>query len=175
MAPPSARRTRPGSVGFDRSGQGSGAYIVGLADFQKELRKLTTADERKWNLELGRAFRPIARDAQRHAQEAARSNGGPQGHFYKAIRGSATAREVRLQIKDSRAYAAFWGAKQSHTGWNAGNNGKPNQPSWVGNTWSVGGIGGPYVLNESIADNLDSYIDRIWGAIDSVMGEAFPD
>lgn len=171
MAAPSRRERR----GPTRSGSSSGAYIVGLKELQKELRAIST-DDAKWNRELGKANRVIARRARDDARATARSMGGPQKHFERAILGRATATEVRLQISDGNAYSAFWGAKQDKTGWNAGNSGRPNQPQWVGNSWDVGVRGqGPYALNESIADNLDSYLDDMWSAVDRITAEAFPD
>jgi len=180
MAAPSRSRPRPGAAKYDRSGRSTGAYIVGLAELQKELRALGATDMKKWNLEIGRSFRPIAKRAQGDARAAARAFGGPQKHFANAISGRATAREVRLQITNPDAYGAFWGAKQDHTGWNAGHRGKPNQPRWVGNqyenAWSVGVKGeGPYAINDSIADNLESYVDELWTAVDRVVADAFPD
>ncbi len=81
-----------------------------------------------------------------------------------------------MQVRDSAANAAFWGAKQDHTGWNAGNRGQPNQPEWVGNSWDVGVKGqGPYALNEAIATHLDSYLEEMWDGIDRVVAQAFPD
>lgn len=170
MAAPS--RSRSGSA-TDRTGSSSGAYVVGLRELQKELRAIAN-DDKKWNLELGKANRVVARRARDDARAVARSMGGPQGHFERAILGRATATEVRLQVGNPDAYAAFWGAKQDKTGWNAGNQGRPNQPRWVGNSWDVGGPGGPYVLNESVGQNLDSYIEDIWSGIDAVMADAFP-
>ena len=97
--------------------------------------------------------------------------GGPQRHFAKAIRARGGVAGARLTIGDTNAYAAFWGAKQ-RTGWNAGNS-TPNLPEWVGNSWKVGGPGGPYAINPAIRNHMDDILKAYREGIDALMDEAF--
>lgn len=156
------------------TGKNSGARIDGLRAFVGELKELSDS-ERKWHLELAKSNRVVAKRAATDARGVARPMGGQQQHFEAAIIGKATPADVRIQIRDPKANAAFWGAKQDKTGWNEGNAGDPNQPKWIGNTWDVAVKGqGPIAINDSLADNLDSYIEDIWDGIDRVVAEAYP-
>lgn len=171
MAPPSASRR---SVGV-RTGSTSGAQIVGLKELRKELKKLE--DGKAFSRELGRGLRMVAKKAAGHAQAEARSLGGAQRHFAGAIRGRGGATGARLVIADDTANAAFWGAKQKWTGWNARNSGKgpANQPDWIGNTWQVAERGqGPIALNDSLATHMPEYVEDIYQVLEDVTRGAFP-
>lgn len=173
MAPPSRTRYDPRA----RTGSSSGAQIVGLRELRKELKKLE--DGKAMTRELGRGLRAVAKKAEGHAQSAARSFGGPQRHFAGKIKGRGGATGARLVIQDGAANAAFWGAKQKWTGWNArnsGDGGSANQPDWIGNTWEVAQLGqGPIVLNDSLATHMPEYIEDIYQVLGDVTRPAFPD
>ena len=148
--------------------------VVGLDDFRKELRQLE--DPKPWLRELSAAHRVIGREAAAKAQGAARQMGGPQAHFAGSIRGYGSAAGARVGVADRKANAAFWGAKQDRTGWNAGNGGRPNQPKWIGNTWPVGDPNrGPYAINPAIHDYLPQAEETYGDALDDLMRRAFPD
>jgi hypothetical protein len=78
---------------------------------------------------------------------------------------------ARVGVSNRMANAAFWGAKQ-RTGWNAGN-ATPNLPDWIGNSWKVGGPGGPYGINPAIRTHMDDIIKAYREGIDALMDEAF--
>lgn len=170
MPAPSRARRGPGT----RSGSSSGVQIVGLDELRRELRRLE--NPREWAKALGRIHRSVALEVAKTARSYAQSNGGSQKHFAAAIRGYGSVQAARVGIARPEAFAAFWGAKQSHTGWNTGNEGRPNQPEWVGNAWDVGVKGqGPYALNDAVADRIDWAVDTIWAEVDSLTRAAFPD
>lgn len=146
--------------------------VDGLREFRRELRALT--GDSTWTRALGQANRTVAADAAVWAQMEALGMGGVWAHFAGAIAGRASATEARLQIT-REANAAFWGA-QNRTGWNAGNEGRPQHPEWVSNSWDVAVAGqGPYALNEALADNVDEIIDLFGDALDDLARQAFPD
>jgi len=148
--------------------------VVGLDEFRKELRQLD--DPKAWNKELSAAHRVIGREAAARARSEATSMGGPQKHFARAIRGYGSAAGARIGLANRDANAAFWGAKQDRTGWNAGNGGRPNQPKWIGNTWPVGDPNrGPYAINPAIHDYLPQAEETYGDALDDLMRRAFPD
>lgn len=179
MVAPS-QRTRSGGT---RSGSTSGAAIrvEGLAEFRRELRKLS--EPRAWSKELAGLHRDLAKDMAAKAQAEARGMGGIQRHFADAIRGYGTAPAARLGITAGRkgerywgAYAAFWGVKDNRTGWN--NDGsKPNiKAEWVGNSWDVAVIGqGPYAINSTLATHQRYIVEKYGHAFDALARRAFPD
>ena len=173
MAPPSASRRGPGT----RSGSTSGAavQVVGLKELRRELRRLE--EPREWTKALARIHREVAKATAETARSYATSMGGSQKHFARAIRGYGSAPGARIAIADDRAFAAFWGAKQRWTGWNArnGDAGRPNQPEWVGNAWPIGERGyGPYAVNDAIADRLPWIEETYANEVDDLMKRAFP-
>lgn len=170
MAPPSLSRRGPGT----RSGSTSGVAVefVGLNELRRELRKLE--DSRAWARALGKIHRGVAKEVASTARSYAQSMGGPQKHFASAIKGYGTVREARVGLSDPNSYAAFWGAKQDHTGWNAGNRGRPNQPEWIGNSWDVATKGqGPYALNDAVADRLPWIEQTMATEVDRLLRSAF--
>lgn len=145
--------------------------IVGLKEFRKELRRLD--NPRVITRELGAEFRGIAKDVEGWSQSRARALGGPFAHFAKQIKGRGGATGARITV-GSDANATFWGAKAS-TGWNAGNDGRPQHPEWVGTGWDVGGTGGPYAINAAIRAHEDQIVDDVGDAIERIAAKAFPD
>lgn len=145
-------------------------HIIGLDQFRAELKKLD--DPKRWNKELGKAQRDIAKKVAAWSSGAAAAMGGPQSHFAGAIRGRGGVSGARVAVARPEANAAFWGAKQ-RTGWNAGNE-AANQPRWVGNSWDVGGAGGPYAINSTVRERMRAIEDMFGDAIDDVARRAFP-
>lgn len=145
--------------------------VEGLKELRKALKQ--AEDPKAWGKELGRANRVVAREVAGWAQAEASSLGGPYAHFASAISGKATQAAARVEIRPV-ANAVFWGAKK-RTGWNAGHDGAPQHPKWVGVSWEVGGPGGPYALNPAISQHSEVIVDRMAGVIDGVFRSAFPD
>lgn len=169
MPAPSRARRGPGT----RSGSSSGVQIVGLNELRRELRRLE--NPREWSKALAKIHREVAKEVASTARSFAQANGGSQKHFAAAIRGYGSVQAARIGIANPDAFAAFWGAKQDHTGWNAGNEGRPNQPEWVGNSFDVGVKGqGPYALNDAVADRIEWAVDTIWAEVDALTQRAFP-
>ncbi len=154
--------------------------ITGLREFRKALKAVGP----EWPKELTRANREVAKIAERVSQSSARSMGGIQAKAASAIRGSANARQARIQIKPSKgkrnptamANVAFWGAER-RTGWYATKKqGKPQHPEWVGSSWEVADPnGGPYAINAALARHLDDIVAAHAAALDRVAAAAFPD
>lgn len=169
MAAPSRARRGGGT----RSGSTSGAdvQVVGLREFRAELKQLENS--KRWLQDLGRAQREIANKVAGWSRFAAAGLGGPHKHFAGAIVGRGGVTGARIQIADENANAAFWGAKQGTSGWNAGGD-TPNLPSWVGNSWDVGVAGqGPYAINDTIARKADEILRMYGDAIDQITADAF--
>lgn len=160
------------------TGSTSGAEIVGLNDFRRELRKLGG----QWPQELRRVNAQIARRGAALAQREARSLGGIQARAAGAIVGKANMREARIGVNATRsnpmANVAFWGAKR-HTGWYANprySGGAPQHPPWVGNTWDVAVRGqGPYAINAALARYLPELVDQFGDMIDHLSRRAWPE
>lgn len=133
---------------------GANLEIIGLRQFRADLRKMENG--KRWVRELGAEQRVIAKRVAGEARFEAMSMGGTQKHFADAIKGRGGATGAYVSISNEFANAAFWGSKNRWTGWNLRSEGRrPNQPSWVGNTWGVGVRGtGPYAINDTIADLL---------------------
>ncbi len=145
--------------------------IEGLNEFRRELRDLT--GDSTWTRVLGQANRAVAGDTAGWARLEALGMGGVWAHFARSISGAATPTSARIQITGA-SNAAFWGAKRS-TGWNAGNDGRPQHPDWVGASWDVGMAGqGPYAINQSIADHVDEIVELFADALDDLVRQAFP-
>lgn len=168
MAPPSrsSRATR------GREGSTAGVYLVGWTELRADLKALT--DDGRWAKELNKVHNTVAREASADARSWAREMGGSQRHFAKAIRGRGGARGARIAVVDGNAFGAFWGAKQRWTGWNKEREGRrPNQPSWVGNSWDVAVSGqGPIAINDALAEGLPRYMQMFAEGIDDVTRRA---
>lgn len=145
--------------------------VVGLAELRKELRKLD--DPKAWTKELGRANKDIARKAQAWSSAAASGMGGPFAHFSGAIRARGGVTGARLAVQP-QSNATFWGARK-RTGWNAGNDGRPQHPKWVGNSWDVAVAGtGPYAINNALAAHVSDIENKYGDAVDDITRRAFP-
>lgn len=146
--------------------------VEGLKEFRKELRQL--ADGKTWAKELGTVQRTLAKKVAGWAKSDASGMGGPAGHFASSIKGAGGAAGAKITVAP-KANAAFWGAKR-RTGWNAGNNGRPQHPRWVGAGWDVGVAGqGPYAINSAIAAHMDEIEREYWSGVDDLTSRAFPD
>jgi hypothetical protein len=171
MAAPSRSIRGPGT----RSGSSSGVavQIVGLAELRKALRQLE--NPRVWSKALSSIHRDVAKAVAETARSYARAHGGSRQHFAAAIRGYGSVQAARVGINNPNAFAAYWGAKQDHTGWNAGNKGRPNQAPWIGASWDAAVRGqGPYDINDAAADRLPWIEQTVWTEVDGLTKAAFP-
>lgn len=145
--------TRPGAV-----------HVRGLREFQAELR----AVDPKLARALTKANREIAARVAERAAGKARSAGGVQAKAADAIRGAAGQREAKIAINKGTRFAfadgAFYGAKAY-----------PQFAPWVGNTWDVGGPGGPAAINPAIAEMVPAIEDFYLNAFEDAVAAAFPD
>ena len=167
-------------AGAETFGSKFAVEIIGLKEFRKRLKAVGP----EWPKELSRANREIAKIGERVSQNEARSMGGVQARAASAIKGSANAREARIQVKPSSgkrnptamARTAFWGAKK-RTGWyRTKPEGKPQHPEWVGNRWEVADLNsGPYAINAALARHLDDIVAAHRAAIDRLAAAAFTD
>lgn len=155
--------------------------ILGLREFRKALKKVGP----EYPKELTKANREVAQIAQRVSQNEARAMGGVQRRAASAIKGSANARQARLQIKPSKgkrnptamANVAFWGAYRRTGDNRAGRrNGKRQHPLWVGARWEVAEPNeGPYAINPALARHLDDIVAAHAAALNRLAAKAFPD
>lgn len=166
----------------ERTGATSGpaVQVVGLKEFEKALKPLEGG--KGWRKELSTAHKDIARKTVGWATALAVSKGGLLARAsggLSARGGVAGARIAVGKAVPSRHGGrfvpnnAFWGMRRV-TGWNFGST--PNQPRWVGNSWSVGVAGqGPYAINDAIASNIQRIVDMYGDAVERIAAEAFPD
>lgn len=147
---------------------GSAVEVEGLKEFRKALK----AADAQYPKEIAKLHREIARLVQVRAVAAASGEGGATRHFASSARASGTQAAARITVAP-KANAAFFGAKK-RTGWNAGNQGRPQHRPWVGAGWEPGGSGGPYGINPAIRASLDD-IDRMAGdGMEDLYRKAFP-
>lgn len=159
-----------------------GVRVEGLADFRKALGRA----DKDANKEFGLAQRKVKDLVVGDARTIGRtSKRGPLRHFSRraGISGTSTAKDsktgiagVAILVKNPDAMAAFMGSG-GRTGWYAAgkfsrSKGRQFAPH-VGNTWEVGGPGGPYAINPAIRQNLE-HIDRmILDAVQAAGAQAF--
>lgn len=153
----------------------------GLADFSlegaAETRRELKAIPGQWPRELTKTHRTLAREVTPEAQKFARGYGGVTGHFASKIYGTATPNYAAIGVRPPGA-AGIWGMK-GKTGWFGAPqyDGSPrgNQPPWVTATWTPGGEGGPYGINDAIRHDMPKILDRYGDLIDALYKRAFPE
>lgn len=130
----------------------------------RELRRFVRAAaqvEPKMRRRLPQLHRTLARDVATKARGRARGMGGVHRLASGSITGRGTNAGAAVSVgRHPAASAAFWGAKK-RTGWNARNpDSRPQHPSWIGNSWEVGGQGGPYAINPTIRAEEKAIVER---------------
>jgi hypothetical protein len=153
--------------------------VEGLADFRKELKALPGDLDR----ELTKVHKKIASDEAGRVQSNARSAGGVYELAARAIKGVGRSLDASVGISNTKTApmgnVAFWGAKK-HTGWYAAekyadSEGRQHEP-WVGSSWEPASkTEGPYVLNYTLAEDLDQIVESYSGMLDDLVDKAFPD
>lgn len=152
--------------------------VVGLKEF---LRKLREADDR-WAPELKAAHRKVADRAVDWAQFSAIGSGTrQQQQASDRIKGRGFPDRATIGVYNAGltqyALGAFYGGSKRH-GWFSDfkyNHVKKRQfPEWVGQTWEVGGDGGPYHINSSLRDHMDDILDFFTEVIDETVKQPFP-
>lgn len=178
MAAPSRGRLNTA----ERTGVSSGpaVQVVGLKEFRKALKPLEGA--KGWNRELAAAHKQIARETVGWSQAAAMARGGLLARAAPALSARGTISGARIAVGKAVPSRhggrfvpnnAFWGMRRT-TGWNFSDT--PNQPRWVGNTWTVGAAGsGPYAINDAIAANRQRIVNMYGRAVEKIARAAFPD
>lgn len=139
-----------------------GAGMVRLVGFDEFRRALNQAGD-GW----GRALRAVNRSIADGVAAKARgmTETAQQGRAAGAIVGAAESRAAKIAIRNSPPFAqgAFFGALQF-----------PQFPAWVGNSWEVGGAGGPYAVNPAIRDSMQDIVDGYGDAFEVAASRAFP-
>lgn len=124
------------------------------------------ASERRLGKEQRKAHRVVAVKVAAWAQTDARGGSRQEAHFAGAIRPGATQNTARIRIvaggRNAGAQGAFWGAKAY-----------PQFPKWVGNSWPVGGPGGP-LPNQTITGHMPQIEDMYLDAAETALSNAFP-
>jgi len=138
--------------------------IVGLRDFQRELRAL----DKKLGTELRQGLKRAAEVGAEGARARAGSGNRMQAAAAASIKAQAEQRAAKVSFGSAAlpyAVGAFMGA----LAW-------PQFEPWVGNTWAVGQPGeGPYLVNQGLADRMDAMLDEVGKEIDRLASRAFPD
>lgn len=152
--------------------------VKGLKDFRKELKDL----EGDLDKELTKVHKKIAAEEASRIQVNADSAGGVWAKASKGITGVGLGTSAAIRIgkpnQAPMAPVAFWGAKK-RTGWfaNPKYGDYPSQhPEWVGNNWDAASkTEGPYVINYTLAEDLDRIVESYGGMLDDLFAKAFPD
>lgn len=149
----------------------SRVHVEGLDAFTRDLR----ATHSQWPRAMATVHRTVAREVAGEARSFARGHGGSTAHFAGTIYGIGSAKKAAISNR-REGNAAIWGAKK-RTGWNAGRRnrgGRPQHPKWVGNSWDVGGSGGPRGINDAIRHDLPHIERRFLEVAAEVARRAFP-
>lgn len=146
-----------------RAGAGA-VHVRGLREFQAGLRSANPRLARSMRV----ANKEIATKVSDRAQAKARSGTPVQAKAAETIVGAAGQRDARIAINKGRRFkfadGAFYGAKAY-----------PQFDPWVGNTWEVGGSGGPAAINPAIAEMVPDIEDFYLNAFEDAVAGAFPD
>lgn len=140
-------------------GGGGMVRLEGFAEFRRELNRAGDG----W----GRALRSVNKSIADGVAAKARgmTETAQQARAAGAIVGAAESRAAKIAIRNSPPFAqgAFFGALQY-----------AQFPRWVGNSWEVGGAGGPYAVNPAIRDSMQDIIDAYGDAFEAAAAGAFP-
>lgn len=139
---------------------GVGVEIEGLRQFRNGLRRAGSG----WTRVLADVNKDVARHVERETKggylesaQQVKAEGALSG------RGSTAAAKIVIGGSPPFALGAFMGALQYR-----------QFPKWVGNTWDVGGAGGP-PPNAAIRDSKQDIVDAYGDAFEYVARAAFPD
>jgi hypothetical protein len=163
--------------------QGTAIHVEGLDEFLRGLRIVDPSSGK----EMRKAHRKISNHTQAAARRNASAAAGPFGARFAdartAIKAYASEKEAAIGVSRSgrvpHAEATFWGAK-GRSGWYgrakyAASTGQQH-PEWVGENWDAGVPGqGPYVLNYTVAEEMDRNLETYGEAMDDLFARAFPD
>lgn len=155
----------------------SSITVTGLKEFRAALKAIGP----EWPKQLTKANKTIANEVAAMARGAA-SGGAPiQARAAGAIKGRGTQTSASVAVSGGKglpmANVAFWGVKR-RLGWFARQRyagQSQHMPKWVGNSWEVGGPGGPYAINPTIAANLPHILDTYQDALMELAARAFTD
>lgn len=139
-----------------------GGQMVRFEGFD-EFRRLLRQAEGNWDGALRESNRQIAQGIAAKARGATET--AQQAAAAGAITGRGDRRGAAIGVNRSPAFAqgAFYGALQY-----------PQFPAWVGNSWDVGGSGGPAAINPTIRDNLTEIVEAYGDAFEKICALAFP-
>lgn len=145
-------------------GGATGGQVVGLREFQRELRAL----DRRWGTELRQGLKRAAEVGAEGARSRAGSGSRMQASAAASIKAQAEQRAAKISFGSAAipyAVGAFMGALAY-----------PQFEPWVGNTWAVGQPGeGPYLVNQGIADRMEAMLDEVGAELERLSRRAFPD
>lgn len=132
----------------------------GFAEFRSLLKDAGPG----WDRVIRGANAKIAQTVAEKARGATETR--QQAAAARAITGRGDRRGAAVGVNRSPAFAqgAFFGALQF-----------PQFPAWVGNSWDVGGAGGPYAINPTIRANLPDIVEAYGAAFETICAMAFPD
>lgn len=136
--------------------------MVRLEGFKEFQRALNQAGD-GW----GRYLRATHRAIADHVADKAKgmTDNAQQAKAAGAIVGAAESRAAKIAVRNSPPFAqgAFFGALQYK-----------QFPAWVGNSWEVGGAGGPYAVNPAIRESKDDIVEAFGDAFEKAAARAFP-
>lgn len=144
---------------------GTQTKIVGLAEFQRDLRLV----DKRWGTELRLGLKEAAEIGASHARSKAQSMSPLLRKAADAIRATSEQRASKLAFTSNAkrlrfATGAFLGAKAY-----------PQFQPWVGSSWEVGRRGsGPYAINDAVADKENEIVDAVADSFDRIARKAFP-
>ena len=132
--------------------------LEGAQEFIRGLKECGPAWDRMLRNLNGDISRWIAEEARGRAETAQQRKAA--GAI--AGRGDRYGAKIVINRRPPFAQGAFFGALQY-----------PQFPMWVGNSWEVGGAGGPAAINPAIRENKDEIVKRFGDAFETVASRAF--
>lgn len=158
--------------------------VEGAKQFRRDLKQIPGSSPKV----MTKVHRKIATHVQMKARANAATASGPFADRYRKVKNkinrSANMRGAAVGVPRDRAgttfhQATFWGTKK-RTGWYAQrkyeNSTGQQHPEWVGSTWRAGVRGeGPYVINYTVAEEVDEVVELYGDAMDELFADAFPD
>ena len=149
--------------------------IEGLEELIELLQRRLGADG-PWAKELAAAHKQVGERAAEWARFSAAGGTRQQATAIDRIKGRGFKDKATIGVYNAGvtqyALGAFYGGYKRH-GWYSAdryrNSAGKQFPKWVGNSWDVGGAGGPYHVNSSIRDHMDDVLDFYWNVVDKLM------
>jgi hypothetical protein len=143
-------------------GDGVRVEVPGLAEWKAALRAVPG----RWVGGLARANRSVADPVAARARQLAGQAGSTEAAAQSSITATATQSAAKIAWGGSRvpfSAGAYMGAKRY-----------PQFKPWVGNSWEVGGAGGPRDINDAVREMRERIAETYAEVFMTAARAAFP-